>query len=72
MRYLKAFGRFWYDFVIGDDPKIAVAVVLALTVLTAVMLTSALGDHALAVLGGLLIVTAFVVSLGIDVRSGKG
>jgi hypothetical protein len=26
---LRAFGAFWYDFVIGDDWRIAVAVVLA-------------------------------------------
>ena len=23
MKYLKAFGQFWYDFIIGDDWKIA-------------------------------------------------
>jgi uncharacterized membrane protein len=28
---LKAFGHFWYDFVLGDDWRVAVAVVLALT-----------------------------------------
>ncbi len=30
MKFLKAFGMFWYDFIIGDDWKIAVAVVAAL------------------------------------------
>ncbi len=30
MRRLRAFGAFLYDFVIGDDPRIAVVVVLAL------------------------------------------
>ena len=30
IRFLKAFGRFWYDFIIGDDWKIAVGVVIAL------------------------------------------
>ncbi len=29
---LKAFGAFWYDFVIGDDWRVAVGVVLALAV----------------------------------------
>ena len=35
MRYLVAFLRFWWDFVVGDDWRIAVGVVaaLALTVL---------------------------------------
>lgn len=27
---LAAFGRFWYDFVMGDDWRVAVGVVLAL------------------------------------------
>jgi hypothetical protein len=27
MRYLKAFGRFWYDFVVGDDWRVLVVVV---------------------------------------------
>ncbi len=29
---VRAFGRFWYDFVVGDDWRIAVGVVLALAV----------------------------------------
>jgi hypothetical protein len=37
VRYARAFGRFWYDFVIGDDWVIAAGVVaaLALTALVA-------------------------------------
>ena len=27
---MKAFGRFWWDFLVGDDPKIAAAVVVVL------------------------------------------
>ncbi|WIV59148.1 hypothetical protein [Amycolatopsis nalaikhensis] len=27
---LRAFGAFWYDFVVGDDWRVALAVVLAL------------------------------------------
>jgi len=29
---LRAFGRFWYDFVVGDDWRVAVGVVAALAV----------------------------------------
>lgn len=29
---LKAFGRFWYDFIIGDDWSVAAGVVIALIV----------------------------------------
>jgi len=30
MRLIRAFGRFWYDFVVGDDWRIAAGVVLVL------------------------------------------
>jgi hypothetical protein len=30
MKWLKSFGAFWYDFVIGDDWQVAVIVVAAL------------------------------------------
>jgi hypothetical protein len=32
MQYVVNFGRFWYDFVIGDDWRVAAAVVAALIV----------------------------------------
>jgi hypothetical protein len=32
IRRLKAFGAFWYDFVIGDDWLVAAGVVLALVI----------------------------------------
>lgn len=68
MKFLKSFGQFWYDFIIGDDWKIAVAVVLALVALFAVMKADVLGDAALTVLGGVGVVVAFAISLAIDVR----
>jgi len=36
MSKIRAFGRFWYDFVVGDDWRVAVGVVFALG-LTAVI-----------------------------------
>ena len=30
MRYLRAFAAFWYDFVVGDDWRVAVGVVVIL------------------------------------------
>ena len=36
MRWISQFGRFWYDFIVGDDWTIAVAVVAAVG-LTAVV-----------------------------------
>jgi len=32
VRWLKSFGEFWYDFVVGDDWQVAVIVVGALAV----------------------------------------
>ncbi len=69
MKWLVQFGKFWYDFIIGDDWKIAVAVVAALGVLAWALTAKLFGDHGLAILGGVLIVTFFAVSLVIDVRT---
>jgi hypothetical protein len=71
MKFLKSFGRFWYDFIVGDDWKIAVAVVCALGLLLAALEGGLFGDHGLALLGGVLLVCAFAVSLAIDVRPKK-
>ncbi|MHB1534386.1 MAG: hypothetical protein ACYC1D_07215 [Acidimicrobiales bacterium] len=37
---LRAFGSFWYDFVVGDDWRVAVGVVLALAATYGVSRTS--------------------------------
>jgi hypothetical protein len=69
VRLLKSFGQFWYEFIIGDDWKIAAAVVVALGLTVLLMRATSLSDHVLAVLGGVSVVLAFAVSLAIDVRS---
>jgi ABC-type multidrug transport system permease subunit len=68
MTFVKGFGRFWYDFLIGDDWKIAVAVVTALLVGVVALLAGAAPGGVLAALIGLLLVSAFVVALVVDVR----
>ena len=30
MKYLRSFGRFWWDFVVGDDWRAAAGIVLAI------------------------------------------
>jgi hypothetical protein len=63
---VKAFGRFWWDFLVGDDPKLAAAIVLVLCGgAVAVALTT--GSWVAVVVGGALI-AAFVVTVLIDVR----
>lgn len=36
MKYLAAFGRFWWDFLVGDDWLVAVGLVIALGATAAV------------------------------------
>jgi hypothetical protein len=69
LKFFKAFGQFWYDFIIGDDWKIAVAVTAAVGASIALMSTQALSDLVLAVVGGVLILAAFSISLILDVRA---
>jgi hypothetical protein len=69
MKFLKDFGAFWYDFIIGDDWKIAVGVVIALAVSALLLTQNVFSDHVLAIVGSALIVALFAVSLIVDVRS---
>jgi hypothetical protein len=69
MRFIKAFARFWYDFVVGDDWKIAAGVVVALALLLVAVKTHLFGDTGLTLLGAALVITAFTISLLIGVRS---
>ena len=71
MKFLKSFGQFWYDFIIGDDWKIAVAVVLALGAVLIELTLGPFGDAGLALFGGTAVVIAFAISLAIDVRPKK-
>ena len=41
MRRLATFGRFWYDFIVGDDWRLAAGVVLTLAVTAALSKTAA-------------------------------
>jgi hypothetical protein len=66
MRFVRAFFRFWYDFIIGDDWKIAAAVVIVLLAGALVVLAGAGGSAVLPALLGLGIGAAFTVSLLID------
>jgi hypothetical protein len=67
MRLLARFGRFWLDFVVGDDWKIAAAVAAALAVGAALRLADALPASLLAPAIGVVVIAGFVVSLLADV-----
>ncbi len=68
MKLLRAVGQFWWDFIIGDDWKIAATVVLVLGVAAAVV--AALGTDArwLAPVCGGALVLAFVLTFVADNR----
>ena len=70
MRYILGFGRFWYDFIVGDDWKIAACVVGVLAVAAVLVASETLGETAIALTVAAGIAVAFVASLIIDVRSG--
>lgn len=69
MKFLRGFYDFWYDFLIGDDWKIAAAVVTVLGI-GAVAVAAGAAGHA-TLLTPLLaagVAVAFTVALLIDVR----
>jgi hypothetical protein len=68
MRLLRGIGRFVYDFVVGDDWKIAVAVVTALLI-GILLLVAGLPPAVTAVVTAGLLGTAFTVAMVLDVRS---
>jgi drug/metabolite transporter superfamily protein YnfA len=68
VRILAEFGRFWYDLLVGDDWKIAASVVVALTLSALLLTQTGASDHVVAIVGGVLVVAAFCVSLILDVR----
>ncbi len=70
--FLKGFGMFWYEFIVGDDWKIACAVVVALGVAAALVVSAAVGDTVLVVLAVLLLVAGFATAVLVDVRRLSG
>lgn len=59
MRYVTAFGRFWYDFLIGDRPELFVGPIVAL-VLVALLIQAGWGA-----VSGLLLFGLVVASGGV-------
>jgi hypothetical protein len=62
MRAIRAVLRFCYEFVVGDDPKIAIAVVLALGITGAALLLG-LPSAPTAVLGAILLGACFTTTM---------
>ena len=67
MRYVTAFGRFWYDFLIGDRPGLFVGPIVAL-VLVALLIQAGWGAVSGLILFGL-VVASGGVGLGRDLAA---
>jgi hypothetical protein len=63
MRYLRGFGRFWFDFLVGDDWRIAAGVVVVLGLGALALRAGLFSDSLLAVLVAAAIVMVAVVSV---------
>jgi hypothetical protein len=70
MTILRGIGRFLYDFVIGDDWKIAAGVVGALLA-GALLLVADVRPEVTALVTAGLLGTAFTTAMVVDVRSGQ-
>ena len=67
MRFLRAVGRFGYDFIIGDDWKIAAAVVTALLAGVILLACGVPATVTVLVTTGL-VALGFITAMVIDVR----
>ncbi|MEV4105226.1 hypothetical protein AB0J42_33710 [Nonomuraea sp. NPDC049649] len=68
MGFIRGFGQFWYDLIVGDDWKVAAAVATTLALGTVVLLTTGLAELVFTPVLGVALMAAFVVALLIDVR----
>jgi hypothetical protein len=68
MRFVRGFLRFWYDFVIGDDWRIALGVVLVLGAGAVLVATGAVSEAVLAPVVGAGIVAVVSASIVAGVR----
>ena len=57
MRYVVAFGRFWWEFIVGEDWRIAAGVVFALGVGALLVARTEVADTAVSLLTGAGILT---------------
>jgi hypothetical protein len=68
MRFARGFGRFWYDFIVGDDWRIAAAVAIVLSAGAVAASATAHGATWLPPLVAAAVMLAFTLSLVAGVR----
>jgi hypothetical protein len=71
VRFLRGFARFWYDFIIGDDWKIAAVVVAVLLLGVALVSTGVLAGAAVTLLLGALMLLGYAVVVIVELRAGS-
>jgi hypothetical protein len=68
MSALRAFGRFWYDFVIGDDWKLAAVVATVLLAGAVLIASGAVPGWLAATLIAAGMLGGFTLAMAVDVR----
>lgn len=72
MRYVKGFGKFWYDFIVGEDWRIAAGVAFTLAVGALLASAEAIEGNVLVVLVAVAIVLVVVASVVGTAVAGRG
>ena len=68
MRYVRGFGRFWFDFIVGDDWRIALGVVLVLGLGALLVAIDLVGTNVLMPLLAAAIVAVVAASIVLGAR----
>lgn len=63
LRFVAAFGRFWWDFLIGDTPELFLAVLVVIGIAVAL--------HRQRAVGGILLVAAVMAFLALSTWRGR-
>ena len=72
MRLVKGFGRFWWDFIVGDDWRIAAGVVVVLTAGALLVAETSAPDGLVAALVAVGIVAVAIGSIAASALRARG
>jgi hypothetical protein len=72
VRFVKGFGRFWWDFIVGDDWRIAAGVVVVLTAGALLVANTSAPDGLIAALVAVGIVVVAIGSIAASALRARG